>query len=242
MTSKERAALRAQANTIETTLIVGKGGVSEQVLQEASNLLDAHELIKGKVLETAMLTAREASDAICEVLGAEGIGCVGTKFIVWRKSEKLEQEKKTAAKPAAAKPAKKRNGNYNPVKVSNTRRKEQLRERKQKQKEYFHEAAVKSRPPSREETAAGEWLREFYLYSFLFYSEKERTVSHREEKERDDQRTFRTVLWTSIDQSLAGLGWRRKVSVITASESNRFPAIIKIACGVVKLNGQIQTQ
>ena len=139
MTSKERAALRAQANTIETTLIVGKGGVSEQVLQEASNLLDAHELIKGKVLETAMLTAREASDAICEVLGAEGIGCVGTKFIVWRKSEKLEQEKKTAAKPA-----KKRNGNYNPVKVSNTRRKEQLRERKQKQKEYFHEAAVKA--------------------------------------------------------------------------------------------------
>ena len=101
MTSKERAALRAQANTIETTLIVGKGGVSEQVLQEASNLLDAHELIKGKVLETAMLTAREASDAICEALGAEGIGCVGTKFIVWRKSEKLEQEKKTAAKPAA---------------------------------------------------------------------------------------------------------------------------------------------
>ena len=139
MTSKERAELRAQANTIETTLIVGKGGVSEQVLQEASNLLDAHELIKGKVLETAMLTAREASDAICEALGAEGIGCVGTKFIVWRRSEKLEQEKK-----AAAKPAKKRNGNYNPVKVSNTRRKEQLRERKQKQKEYFHEAAVKA--------------------------------------------------------------------------------------------------
>ena len=143
MTSKERAELRAQATTIDTPLIVGKGGVSEQVLQEASNLLDAHELIKGKVLETAMLTAREASDAICEALGAEGVGCVGTKFILWRKSEKLEQEKKAAAKPAA-KPAKKRNGNYNPVKVSNTRRKEQLRERKQKQKEYFHEAAVKA--------------------------------------------------------------------------------------------------
>ena len=143
MTSKERAELRAQANTIETTLIVGKGGVSEQVLQEASNLLDAHELIKGKVLEAAMLTAREASDAICQALGAEGVGCVGTKFILWRKSEKLEKEKETAAKPAA-KPAKKRSGNYNPVKVSNTRRKEQLRERKKKQKEYFHEAAVKA--------------------------------------------------------------------------------------------------
>ena len=52
-------------------MIVGKGGVSEQVLQEASNLLDAHELIKGKVLETAMLTAREASDAVCEAPGGK---------------------------------------------------------------------------------------------------------------------------------------------------------------------------
>lgn len=143
MTSKERAALRAQANTIETTLIVGKGGISGQLLQEASNLLDAHELIKGKVLETAMLTAREASDAIAEALGAEGVGCVGTKFILYRKSEKPEKAEKAAAKPAA-RPAKKRSGTYNPVKVSNTRRKEQLRERKKKQKEYFHEAAVKA--------------------------------------------------------------------------------------------------
>ena len=30
MTSKERAALRAQANTIDTTLMVGKGGVSKR--------------------------------------------------------------------------------------------------------------------------------------------------------------------------------------------------------------------
>ena len=144
ITSKERAALRAQANPLEVTLIVGKSGISQTLLDEAVILLDSHELVKGRVLETAGLTAREASDMLCEALGAEGIACVGTKFVIWRKSEKLEQEKKTAAKPAAAKPAKKRNGNYNPVKVSNTRRKEQLRERKQKQKEYFHEAAVKA--------------------------------------------------------------------------------------------------
>ena len=38
----------------------------------------------------------------------------------------------------------------------------------------------------------------------------------------------------SIDQSLALDLRRRKVSVFTVSESNRIPAIIKIACGVVK--------
>ena len=140
MTSKERAALRAQANTIETTLIVGKGGVSEQVLQEASNLLDAHELIKGKVLETAMLTARESSDAICEALGAEGIACVGTKFVIWRKSEKLAQEKKKAA---ARKPAKKKpSGNDNPVKAGLRARKQAAEQQRKQRKQYFHDKAV----------------------------------------------------------------------------------------------------
>ena len=115
MTSKERAALRAQANPLEVTLIVGKSGISQTLLDEAVILLDSHELVKGRVLETAGLTAREASDALCEALGAEGIACVGTKFVIWRKSEKLAQEKKKAA---ARKPAKKKpSGNDNPVKA-----------------------------------------------------------------------------------------------------------------------------
>ena len=142
MTSKERAALRAQANPLEVTLIVGKSGISQTLLDEAVILLDSHELVKGRVLETAGLTAREASDMLCEALGAEGIACVGTKFVIWRKSEKVEQEKKQAAKKAAA--PKKVSGNYNPVKAGITRRKQQAKERRKQQKEYFHEAAVKA--------------------------------------------------------------------------------------------------
>ena len=135
MTSKERAALRAQANTIDTTLMVGKGGVSE-------TLLDIHELVKGRVLETAMMTPREVCDALCEATGAEGIQVVGSKFVIWRKSEKVEQEKKKAEKKAAT--PKKVSGNYNPVKAGITRRKQQAKERRKQQKEYFHEAAVKA--------------------------------------------------------------------------------------------------
>ncbi len=142
MTSKERAELRAQANPLDVTLIVGKGGISDTLLDEAVVLLDSHELVKGRVLETSGLTAREASDAICEALGAEGVACVGTKFVIWRKSEKVEQEKKQAAKKAAA--PKKVSGNYNPVKAGITRRKQQAKERRKQQKEYFHEAAVKA--------------------------------------------------------------------------------------------------
>lgn len=140
MTSKQRAELRAQANTLDTTLIVGKGGVSDTLLDEADKLLDSHESVKGRVLETAGLTAREASDLICQALGAEGIACVGTKFVLWRKSEKLEQiKKKTAPKKAAQK---KPSGKANPVKAGIRARKQAAEQQRKQRKQYFHEKAV----------------------------------------------------------------------------------------------------
>ena len=84
LTSKQRAEFRAQANALETTLMVGKDGVTEAVIAEADRLLTARELVKGKVLETALMSAREVSDEICEATGADGISCVGYKFVIWR--------------------------------------------------------------------------------------------------------------------------------------------------------------
>ena len=91
LTSKQRAEYRAQANSIETTLMVGKDGVTEAVVAEADRLLTARELVKGKVLESALMSAREVSDAICEATGADGIACVGSKFVIWRFSEKCQE-------------------------------------------------------------------------------------------------------------------------------------------------------
>ena len=93
LTSKERAELRAKANSIETTLIVGKGGVGETLIADVENQLDARELVKGKVLEAAMMTAREVSDEICAATGADGVSCVGNKFVIYRFSEKLQAER-----------------------------------------------------------------------------------------------------------------------------------------------------
>ena len=93
LTSKERAELRARANTLETTLMVGKDGVTQAVAEEADRLLTARELVKGKVLESALMSAREVSDALCEATGAEGVACVGNKFVIYRFSEKCQQER-----------------------------------------------------------------------------------------------------------------------------------------------------
>lgn len=139
MTSKERAALRGQANTIDVTLMVGKGGVSETLIAEAEKLLEAHELVKGRVLEAAMLTAREACDALCEATGADGVQVVGGTFVIYRRSEKLERERKAAeqAKKAAAK-------KVNPVKAGVQARRKQAKAEKQRKQKYYHDAAVKA--------------------------------------------------------------------------------------------------
>ena len=67
LTSKQRAELRAQANGLDTTLMVGKGGVTDSVVLEAVTQLDARELVKGRVLEAALMSAREALDALYEL-------------------------------------------------------------------------------------------------------------------------------------------------------------------------------
>ena len=93
LNSKQRAELRAQSNNLDTTLMVGKGGVTEAVIAEAESQLTARELVKGKVLEGALMSPREVSDAICEATGADGIACVGSKFVIYRFSEKRQEER-----------------------------------------------------------------------------------------------------------------------------------------------------
>ena len=66
ITSKQRAYLRGLANSIETILIIGKGGITENVIKEADEALEARELIKGRVLENSDVTPMETADRIAE--------------------------------------------------------------------------------------------------------------------------------------------------------------------------------
>ena len=137
LTSKRRAELRSEANTLETTLMVGKGGVTDSVLAEAATQLEARELVKGRVLEASMLTAREASDAICEALHADGIQCVGSKFVIYKKSEKNAQEAARQARAIQKKAS-------NPVRRGAQERRRKARDEREKRNEYFRQAAIQA--------------------------------------------------------------------------------------------------
>ena len=86
LNSRQRAQLRGMANRMETIFQVGKGGIGEEIKKQVDDALEARELIKMRVLETSPVTSREAADTIAEMVGADVVQVIGSKFILYRES------------------------------------------------------------------------------------------------------------------------------------------------------------
>ena len=85
--SKQRSMLRSLAAAEETVITIGKGGITDSVVDSVMEALTARELVKGKVLEASLLTAREACDELAERCRAEGIQAIGNKFVLYKRNE-----------------------------------------------------------------------------------------------------------------------------------------------------------
>ena len=86
MTGKQRAALRRMANPLETIIYIGREGITDSIVSEVYNALEARELIKGCVQQGAPLDARSALTILCEKTGAEPIQFIGRRFVMYRPS------------------------------------------------------------------------------------------------------------------------------------------------------------
>ena len=154
LTSKERAELRAQANTLETTLMVGKSGVTDAVIAEAENLLTARELVTGKVLEGALMSPREVSDEICAATGADGVAVIGTKFVIYRFSEKCQEERNQIGRAKRKETPKSK---ANPVRKSMRAKRAAAKAQREQRNAYLREQAIeRAIERSREKQLHGE--------------------------------------------------------------------------------------
>ncbi len=87
LTSKQRAYLRSMANGIDTIFQIGKGGVTEEICRQIDAALEARELIKARVLPNSDYTPKIAAEEIAEEIGADVVGVIGTKFILYKESK-----------------------------------------------------------------------------------------------------------------------------------------------------------
>lgn len=88
LTPKQRAELKSMANSLEPAFQVGKGGVNDAQAAQIDDYLRVHELVKVKVLDNSLLTAREAAEDIAGRISAEVVQCIGSKAILYKRNEK----------------------------------------------------------------------------------------------------------------------------------------------------------
>lgn len=89
ITTKQRAYLRGLANKEPAILQVGKEGVTAALVANIRLALDARELVKVSVLETAPLSSREAIGEVVEKIpGSEAVQVIGRKFVLYKRNLK----------------------------------------------------------------------------------------------------------------------------------------------------------
>ncbi len=87
LNSRQRAQLRAMANSYDTIVHIGKDGIKEQTIKQIVDALEKRELIKLRVLETAPYTSREAADIVSREASCDVVQVIGSRFIVYKESK-----------------------------------------------------------------------------------------------------------------------------------------------------------
>ena len=91
ITSKQRSYLRSLAHNIDPTVYIGKAGVTDNVIKEIDQCLEARELVKIKLQVGAELDAKTVANELAPGLRAEFVQAIGRKFTLYRESKENKQ-------------------------------------------------------------------------------------------------------------------------------------------------------
>lgn len=92
MTSKQRSKLKTIAANLSPVTQIGKGGITENLLNTLSEALEAREIIKVNVLQNAEADADTIAQNVAELLGAEVVYVIGRKAVFYRRSSRKDFE------------------------------------------------------------------------------------------------------------------------------------------------------
>ncbi|MDO4913792.1 MAG: YhbY family RNA-binding protein [Bifidobacteriaceae bacterium] len=88
LSKKQVKQLRALANSLKPLIIIGKQDLSDSVVAQVNEVLEDHELVKGKILDGSGLDAKEAALTLAQTLNADVVQTIGNRFIIFRRSKK----------------------------------------------------------------------------------------------------------------------------------------------------------
>jgi putative YhbY family RNA-binding protein len=91
LTIAERKVHRAEAHHLDPVVMIGSDGLTPAVLKETDAALNAHGLIKVRVLGDDREARQAMYEKLADELGAAPIQHIGKLFILWRPQPKKER-------------------------------------------------------------------------------------------------------------------------------------------------------
>lgn len=87
ITGKQRSFLKSLANTMDSTLQIGKNGITQNLIKQVDEDLESRELIKINVLNNSMLDTQDVARELTEKTNAEFVQNIGNKIVIYRESK-----------------------------------------------------------------------------------------------------------------------------------------------------------
>lgn len=87
LTGKQKRHLRSMGNGMDPILQVGKGGITETVVNQTDEVLEARELIKCRVLQNCLEEPKSVADELAEQVQADLVQVIGRNFLLFRSSK-----------------------------------------------------------------------------------------------------------------------------------------------------------
>lgn len=87
ITGKQRSFLKKKAHDIDAILQIGKNGLSDNLIEQVVEALEARELIKLSILNNSFLDAKEVANELANKTNSEFVQSIGNKIILYRESE-----------------------------------------------------------------------------------------------------------------------------------------------------------
>lgn len=88
LTSKQRAYLKSISNKLDSVFQIGKSGLSASLISQVDDYLRVHEIMKIRVLDNSLYTAKEAAAEIAQAIEADVVQVIGSIGILYKKNKK----------------------------------------------------------------------------------------------------------------------------------------------------------
>ena len=92
LSGKQKRYLRGLGHHLKPLIMLGREGITDNVVSAANAVLTAHELIKVKIGNGCLLEKREAADFIAARTSSEVVQILGKTFLVFRENPDRDNE------------------------------------------------------------------------------------------------------------------------------------------------------